>query len=977
MALTSSPPDEDLEGRKQSPASILGAMARQGFSDRHIGPSAEEISSMLLELGYSDLDSFTQAVLPDSIKLSEKFGLLLPEPISEVEVIAELRRLATENRKMESAIGMGYYASITPPVVLRNVLENPAWYTAYTPYQPEISQGRLEALFIFQTMVSDLSGLPICNASMLDEPTAAAEAMALARRSSKFGDEARFVIDSRVHSQTQAVVLTRAKPLKINCEVLDLSSGVDLGNCFGLLLQYPDTFGQLNDFTDVIENAHSVGALVIMASDLLALTLIRSPGEWGADIAVGSAQRFGVPMGFGGPHAGFLAVRDGLERLLPGRLVGQSIDSHGNPALRLALQTREQHIRRDKATSNICTAQVLLAVISALYGVFHGPEGLEEIAVRTHQLARRLAGSLKSSGFELLGPNFFDTVSFLASNSDALVEAAQKAGINVRKINGGVSVAFDEVSTDATLEKLSKAWGLGKGKSEPYGAIALLRSTSYMQHPVFNSYHSETAMLRYIRSLSDRDLALDRTMIPLGSCTMKLNATTEMEPITWPEFADLHPFAPSDQSSGTRRIVSELSRWLIDITGYDAVSLQPNAGSQGEFAGLLAIRNYLDSLGQSQRDICLIPSSAHGTNAASAVMAGMRVVVVACDEAGNVSLDDLMSKITEYGNQLAALMVTYPSTHGVFESEISQICALIHGAGGQVYVDGANLNALVGLAQPGRFGADVSHLNLHKTFCIPHGGGGPGVGPVICKKHLAPFLPNHPLDASAGPLTGPGPISGAPFGSALVLPISWAYIRMMGAKGLTKATQVSILSANYIAKKLAPDYPILYTGKNDLVAHECIIDIREITKRSGVSVDDIAKRLMDYGFHAPTMSFPVPGTLMIEPTESEDQVEIDRLIAALRSIAKEIKAIEAGEIAIEDSALRNAPHTAEALISDDWNRPYSRQMAAFPMGNEVGIGRRGKYWPAVGRVDGAHGDRNLICSCEKIESVAINSFNLT
>ena len=947
-------------------------MARVEFSDRHIGPSGDEISTMLLELGYSDLESFTQAVLPDSIKLTSKFGPLLPKPISEVEVIAELRKLASENRKMESLIGLGYYASITPPVVLRNVLENPAWYTAYTPYQPEISQGRLEALFTFQTMVSDLTGLPICNASMLDEPTAAAEAMTLARRSTKLGDEARFIIDSRVHPQTQAVVITRAKPLKINCEVLDLSSGVDLSDCFGVLIQYPDTFGSLNDFSDAIAKAHNGGALVIMASDLLALTLIKSPGEWGADIAVGSAQRFGVPMGFGGPHAGFLAVREGLERSLPGRLVGQSIDSHGNPALRLALQTREQHIRRDKATSNICTAQVLLAVISAFYGAWHGPEGLKEIAVRTHQLARKLAGSLKESGFELYSPNFFDTVSFLASNSDALIDAALKAGINVRKISGGVSVAFDEVSSSATVEKLIRAWGLKQSSSEPYGAIASLRATSYMQHPVFNSYHSETAMLRYIRTLSDRDLALDRTMIPLGSCTMKLNATTEMEAITWPEFADLHPFAPSNQSAGTRKIISELSKWLIDITGYEAVSLQPNAGSQGEFAGLLAIRNYLDSLGQNQRDICLIPSSAHGTNAASAVMAGMRVVVIACDEAGNVSLDDLKAKIAEYGEQLAALMVTYPSTHGVFESEISQICALIHDAGGQVYVDGANLNALVGLAQPGKFGADVSHLNLHKTFCIPHGGGGPGVGPVIAKKHLGPFLPNHPLDSSAGPLTGPGPISGAPFGSALILPISWAYIRMMGAEGLTKATQVAILSANYIAKKLAPDYPTLYTGKNDLIAHECIIDIREITKRSGVSVDDIAKRLMDYGFHAPTMSFPVPGTLMIEPTESEDITEIDRFIAALRSIAKEIRAIESGEISIEQSPLRNAPHTVETLLSDNWSKPYSRQDAALPLGSEIGMERRGKYWPTVGRVDGAHGDRNLVCACEPIESLAIN-----
>ncbi|MFM7356930.1 MAG: aminomethyl-transferring glycine dehydrogenase [Actinomycetota bacterium] len=945
---------------------------RSKFVDRHIGPNEYQINTMLMELGYKDLDSFITAVVPKNIHIQGEIEKSLPVGISEVEAINEISKIASKNKVYKSLIGNGYYGTITPAVILRNVLENPGWYTAYTPYQPEISQGRLEALFTFQTMVSELTGLPICNASMLDEPTAAAEAMTLARRSTKLGDEARFVIDSRVHPQTQAVVMTRAKPLKINCEVLDLSSGVDLSNCFGVLLQYPDTFGSLNDFSDAIAKAHSGGALVIMASDLLALTLIKSPGEWGADIAVGSAQRFGVPMGFGGPHAGFLAVRESLARSLPGRLVGQSIDSHGNPALRLALQTREQHIRRDKATSNICTAQVLLAVISAFYGAWHGPEGLKEIAVRTHQLARKLAGSLKESGFELYSPNFFDTVSFLASNSDALIDAALKAGINVRKISGGVSVAFDEVSTSATVEKLIRAWGLKQSSSEPYGAIASLRATSYMQHPVFNSYHSETSMLRYIRTLSDRDLALDRTMIPLGSCTMKLNATTEMEAITWPEFADLHPFAPSNQSLGTRKIISELSKWLIDITGYDAVSLQPNAGSQGEFAGLLAIRNYLDSLGQSQRDICLIPSSAHGTNAASAVMAGMRVVVIACDRAGNVSLDDLKAKIAEYGQQLAALMVTYPSTHGVFESEISQICALIHDAGGQVYVDGANLNALVGLAQPGKFGADVSHLNLHKTFCIPHGGGGPGVGPVIAKKHLGPFLPNHPLDSSAGPLTGLGPISGAPFGSALILPISWAYIRMMGSEGLTKATQVAILSANYIAKKLAPDYPTLYTGKNDLIAHECIIDIREITKRSGVSVDDIAKRLMDYGFHAPTMSFPVPGTLMIEPTESEDITEIDRFITALRSIAKEIKAIESGEFSVDDSPLRNAPHTVEALVSNTWDRPYSRQDAALPMGSEVGMERRGKYWPTVGRIDGAHGDRNLVCACAPIESLAIN-----
>ena len=649
-----------------------------------------------------------------------------------------------------------------------------------------------------------------------------------------------------------------------------------------------------------------------------------------------------------------------------------SIDTHGNPALRLALQTREQHIRRDKATSNICTAQVLLAVISAFYAAWHGPDGLKEIAIRVHKHARAFAAAIKNSGFEIISPNFFDTVTFYASNADALIESASRAGINVRKVDGGVGVSFDERTTPDLIEKLCRIWALKRSGEEFVGSIPALRATSYLQHPIFNSYHSETAMLRYIRSLSDRDLALDRTMIPLGSCTMKLNATTEMEAITWPEFADLHPFAPAAQTQGTRRLISELSKWLVDITGYDAVSLQPNAGSQGEFAGLLAIKNYLDGKGESQRDICLIPSSAHGTNAASAVMAGMRVVVVACDEQGNVSLDDLKLKITEYGDSLAALMVTYPSTHGVFEAAITEICGMVHDAGGQVYVDGANLNALVGLAQPGRFGADVSHLNLHKTFCIPHGGGGPGVGPVIARKHLAPYLPNHPLDSTAGPLTGPGPISAAPFGSALILPISWAYIRMMGAAGLTRASEVAILSANYIAKKLQGSFPTLYTGQNGLIAHECIIDIREITKRTGVSVDDIAKRLMDFGFHAPTMSFPVAGTLMIEPTESEDIAEIDRFIDAMKTIAREIEDIETGKNSIEDSPLRHAPHTAHDVLSADWNRPYSRNDAAFPSGEEFGLTRRGKYWPTVGRIDGAYGDRNLVCACEPIEALAIN-----
>jgi glycine dehydrogenase len=963
---------ENSAAHNYSLSLILLAMTRRDFSDRHIGPSSDQVATMLHELGYESLEKFVSAVLPDTIKLTDQFGSKLPAPISEVDAITELRKLASENSVAQSLIGMGYYGTITPPVVLRNVLENPAWYTAYTPYQPEISQGRLEAIFAFQTMVSDLTGLPISNASMLDEGTAAAEAMTLARRNSNLDDSARFVIDSRVHPQTQAVVLTRAKPLKIQVDVVDLTNKPNLENVFGVLIQYPDTFGTLNDFSSIITTVHSNSGIVVMATDLLALTMIKSPGEWGADIAVGSAQRFGVPMGFGGPHAGFLSVRNGLERSLPGRLVGMSIDTHGNPALRLALQTREQHIRRDKATSNICTAQVLLAVISAFYAAWHGPDGLKEIAIRVHKHARAFAAAIKNSGFEIISPNFFDTVTFYASNADALIESASRAGINVRKVDGGVGVSFDERTTPDLIEKLCRIWALKRSGEEFVGSIPALRATSYLQHPIFNSYHSETAMLRYIRSLSDRDLALDRTMIPLGSCTMKLNATTEMEAITWPEFADLHPFAPAAQTQGTRRLISELSKWLVDITGYDAVSLQPNAGSQGEFAGLLAIKNYLDGKGESQRDICLIPSSAHGTNAASAVMAGMRVVVVACDEQGNVSLDDLKLKITEYGDSLAALMVTYPSTHGVFEAAITEICGMVHDAGGQVYVDGANLNALVGLAQPGRFGADVSHLNLHKTFCIPHGGGGPGVGPVIARKHLAPYLPNHPLDSTAGPLTGPGPISAAPFGSALILPISWAYIRMMGAAGLTRASEVAILSANYIAKKLQGSFPTLYTGQNGLIAHECIIDIREITKRTGVSVDDIAKRLMDFGFHAPTMSFPVAGTLMIEPTESEDIAEIDRFIDAMKTIAREIEDIETGKNSIEDSPLRHAPHTAHDVLSADWNRPYSRNDAAFPSGEEFGLTRRGKYWPTVGRIDGAYGDRNLVCACEPIEALAIN-----
>ena len=944
----------------------------QGFEDRHIGPSASQEEEMLHVLGYDNLKTFISDVVPSNIAIEKSLAKTLDAAKSEVEVISELRELAEQNQVFTSLIGSGYYGTITPPVIKRNVLENPAWYTAYTPYQPEISQGRLEALFAFQTVICDMTALALSNASMLDEGTAAAEAMTLARRSSKAADSAVFVIDSHLHTQTKAVVATRAKPLGIEileCDALNIPSGTEY---FGVLVQYPDTTGAITDYSSLSESAHAIGALVIAATDLLALTLITPPGEWGADIAVGSAQRFGVPMGFGGPHAGFMAVRTGLERSLPGRLVGQSVDAHGNPAFRLALQTREQHIRRDKATSNICTAQVLLANMSAFYAMWHGPKGLKKIAERVHNYAAQLAAVVETEN-----KSYFDTLTVKVSDADSIHQAARSLRINLGVIDSHhVRISFDETVTDSLFATISSLFGVQVKPAQGSGiATKLARTSAYLQHPVFNTYFSETSMLRYLRTLADRDLALDRTMIPLGSCTMKLNATTEMEAVTWPEFASLHPFAPADQSKGTRILIEQLSKWLVEITGYDAVSLQPNAGSQGEFAGLLAIRNYHDSRGDQNRNICLIPSSAHGTNAASAVMAGMKVVVIECDEHGNVSVADLKAKIAEHGSALAALMVTYPSTHGVFESAISEICAAVHEAGGQVYVDGANLNALVGTSQPGKFGADVSHLNLHKTFCIPHGGGGPGVGPVIAKSHLAPFLPNHPLDASAGPATGPGPISAAPFGSASILPISWAYIRLMGGAGLTHATEVAILNANYMAVRLRDSFPILYTGDKGLIAHECILVVSEITKVSGVTVDDIAKRLMDFGFHAPTMSFPVAGTLMIEPTESEDIIEMNRFIDAMVAIRYEIQEIMDGKVAVEESALRNAPHTIGAIAATEWNRSYSRERGAFPatltglIPGEL-IGMKGKYWPTSGRIDGAYGDRNLVCSCPPIEAFA-------
>ncbi|MDX6207611.1 MAG: glycine dehydrogenase [Frankiales bacterium] len=933
------------------------------FSARHIGPAEDDIAKMLAVVGYGSLDELTATAVPEAIKALE--GLDLPAGRSEPEVLAELRELAARNTVLVSMIGTGYYDTVTPPVILRNVLENPSWYTAYTPYQPEISQGRLEALLNFQTVVSDLTGLPMANASLLDEGTAAAEAMALCHRVSS--GKGVFVVDAGCHPQTIAVVRTRALPLGIEVVEADLTAGLPDVEAFGVLVQYPSTHGEVVDWSAVIEAAHGRGAVVAMATDLLALTLLRSPGELGADVAIGSSQRFGVPMGFGGPHAGFMAVRQEFARSLPGRLVGVSVDADGNPAYRLALQTREQHIRREKATSNICTAQVLLAVMASMYAVYHGPEGLTGIAAQVHHRAATLAAGLRTAGVELVSGTFFDTVAARVPGRAAdVVEAARVAGVNLRHDGDLVVMSCDEVTTGAHVATVLEAFGAAPVADAPDRLPAgLVRESAFLTHPVFHAHRSETQMLRYLRSLSDRDYALDRGMIPLGSCTMKLNATTEMEPVTWPEFAEIHPFAPLEQAQGHLALIRQLERWLCEVTGYAAVSLQPTAGSQGELAGLLAIRGWHLASGDDHRTVCLIPSSAHGTNAASAVMAGMRVVVVKCDEDGNVDLPDLKAKIEAHRDTLAAIMITYPSTHGVFEATVTEICGLVHEAGGQVYVDGANLNALVGLAKPGKFGADVSHLNLHKTFCIPHGGGGPGVGPVAVGAHLAPYLPNHPLQPEAGPATGPGPISAAPWGSAGILPISWAYVRLMGGEGLTRATQVAILNANYIARRLAPHFPVLYTGREGLVAHECIVDLRGLTRDTGVTVDDVAKRLVDYGFHAPTMSFPVAGTLMIEPTESEDLRELDRFCDALIAIKAEIDKVGSGEWDKVDNPLHHAPHTASS-IAGEWSHPYTREEAVYPAGGD----RRAKFWPVVRRIDQAYGDRNLVCSCPPVADYA-------
>jgi glycine dehydrogenase len=956
--------------------SVQPATTLPEFAGRHIGPSADDVDAMLSVIGHDSLESLVDAALPGAIRTE---GPLRVEPgASEGAVVEELRALARRNHVLTSMIGLGYYGTTTPAVIQRNVLENPAWYTAYTPYQPEISQGRLEALLNFQTVVSDLTGLDTAGASLLDEGTAAAEAMTLMRRSSKVAQDAVLLVDRHVFPQTLAVMQTRALPLGLDLVVADLTA-VDGAQAlraaagdrdvFGVVVQYPGADGELRDWRALADAAHEVGALVTAAADLLALTLATPPGEWGADVAVGTSQRFGVPMGFGGPHAGYMSVRAGLERSLPGRLVGVSVDTEGAPAYRLALQTREQHIRRERATSNICTAQVLLAVMASMYAVYHGPAGLAAIARRVHGHATTLAEGLRDSDVEVVTQHWFDTVSLrVAGRADEVVAQAAQRGVNLWRIDADhVSVSVDETTDLRDLEAVWAAFGVtGPGEvrvEAPQWPDHLVRTSDYLTHPVFRTHHSETAMLRYLRRLSDRDFALDRGMIPLGSCTMKLNATTEMLAVTWPEFASLHPFAPAHQTEGIRELIADLSSWLCEITGYDAVSLQPNAGSQGEFAGLLAIHAYHEANGQSQRRICLIPASAHGTNAASAVMAGMKVVVVKTAPGGDIDMDDLRAKVEQHRDDLAAIMVTYPSTHGVFEDTITELCALVHDAGGQVYVDGANLNALVGLARPGKFGADVSHLNLHKTFCIPHGGGGPGVGPVAVRSHLAPHLPNHPLAAEAGPETGVGPISAAPYGSASILPISWAYVRLMGGAGLTRATQVAILNANYIAGRLREHYPVLYSGHDGIVAHECILDLRDLTRRSGVSVDDVAKRLIDYGFHAPTMSFPVAGTLMVEPTESEDRYEIDRFCDAMIAIRHEIAAVEQGEVALADSMLRNAPHTAKALAGK-WEYPYDRSAAAFP----VGVEAADKYWPPVARIDGAYGDRNLVCSCPPPEA---------
>ena len=956
----------------RSSLSLAALECHDAFAQRHIGPDAADQHAMLEALGFASRAAFIDAVIPESIRRKETLPLgAFTQPKSEAEALASLRKLANQNLVFRNYIGQGYYGTHTPAVILRNVLENPAWYTAYTPYQPEISQGRLEALLNFQQMIIDLTGLSISNASLLDEATAAAEAMTLLQRAGKPKSNLFYIADD-VLPQTIEVVQTRAKPAGIEVKVGPAADAAT-ANAFGVLLQYPGANGDVHDYRALTEAVHAAGGFVIAAADLLALTLLTPPGEWGADVAIGNTQRFGVPVGFGGPHAAYMAVRDDFKRQMPGRLVGVTVDAQGKHALRLALQTREQHIRREKATSNVCTAQALLAIMASMYAVYHGPQGLKTIALRVNRVASIFAAGVQKLGYTLANETFFDTVTIdSGANTTALHQAASAVHVNLRHIDATrVGVSVDETTTRDDLLKLFALFAEVAGKTETFDIDALdsdaksslpkalERTSEYLTHPVFNRHHSEHEMLRYLRSLADKDLALDRTMIPLGSCTMKLNATSEMLPITWPEFAQIHPFAPAEQTVGYRTMIDQLEQMLVACTGYAAVSLQPNAGSQGEYAGLLIIHAYHASRGEGHRNVCLIPASAHGTNPASAQMAGMQVVVVACDEQGNVDITDLNAKAEKHADKLAAIMITYPSTHGVFEVNVREICEIVHAHGGQVYVDGANMNAMVGLTAPGQFGGDVSHLNLHKTFCIPHGGGGPGVGPVAVGAHLAKFLPNQHSTGYQRDTAGIGAVSSAPYGSAAILPISWMYIAMMGAQGLTNATESAILAANYVANRLAPHYPVLYSGTGGLVAHECILDLRPLKETSGISVDDVAKRLIDYGFHAPTMSFPVPGTLMVEPTESESKEELDRFIDAMIAIRDEIRAVEEGKSDREDNPLKHAPHTAAVVVADDWSHVYSRETAAYPLTSLIAR----KYWPPVGRADNAYGDRNLFCSC--------------
>ena len=947
---------------QNSSPSLRDLEHHDAFIERHIGPNDSEIAQMLSAIGYNSLEAMTDAIVPGQIK--SQAPLALPASITEEEALAKIRAIARKNKVFKNFIGQGYYGTLTPNVILRNILENPAWYTAYTPYQAEISQGRMEALINFQTMVADLTGMDISNASLLDEATAAGEAMALAKRSAKSKSNV-FFVASDVHPQTLEVLHTRADGVGIQ---LHVGEPADVSNVdsFGVLLQYPNTYGQISDYRAVAEAVHARGGIVAVATDLLALTLIASPGSWGADIVIGNSQRFGVPFGFGGPHAAYLACRDAYKRSMPGRLIGVSVDVEGKPAYRLTLQTREQHIRREKATSNICTAQVLLAVMASMYAVYHGPDGLKRIAYRTHRFAAILAAALRRAGLTI-GTDFFDTLHITNVDADAIHAKAASAGLNLRQIHGqSVGISLDETTTRADVMALAKLFSAEIVDIDEANATtpdelppALLRKEAFLQHPVFNTHHSEHELLRYMRSLADKDLALDRTMIPLGSCTMKLNATAEMIPVTWPEFSSIHPLTPADQTQGYKQLIDELEAMLVECTGYDAVSLQPNSGAQGEYAGLLAIRAYHRSRGDDKRDICLIPESAHGTNPASAQMCGMTVVVTKCDSNGNVDVEDIRAKAEKYSDRLAALMITYPSTHGVFEEDVVRICEIVHQHGGQVYTDGANMNALVGLAKPGKWGSDVSHLNLHKTFCIPHGGGGPGVGPCAVKSHLAPFLPR-----TLGGEGNVGMVSAASFGSASILPISWMYVTLMGQQGLRKATQVALLNANYIAKRLASHYETLYTGRNGLVAHECILDLRPLKDSTGISAEDVAKRLIDFGFHAPTLSFPVAGTLMVEPTESESMHELDRFIDAMIQIRDEIRAIEDGRLDREDNPLKNAPHTATMVTGTEWTHAYPRELAAFPLPSL----KLQKYWSPVARVDNVYGDKNVMCACIPVDA---------